>query len=336
MPLAERALLRRIRRFIPADADVIAIDVGMGDPIGRGDSALPVVLTTDGLLLVTSVRGTAVVTSVPFAALVCADASSEKLLALDWVHESTGVLRSTVVDFRAHGEKDAFLDEVFLQLANSDVARWALGEPALYPRDDGNGLNASSRRYRADWMFVPLPQVPLLGVLRAPDLRVWELYREVVDSAILYVEGRVASVPLVAELEWFAREFVSAIWDTDGVAAAADRLGGVRLSVRAATAAGVAFAEVEDMRRPCPSQAASLAHLCALDFGCAVLSGGISGPLLAACAHAMRAAYYMAKLPDLKAEDALPSPIQETGSYLSGSRFESACHAIVEVWDRGQ
>jgi hypothetical protein len=62
--LGERGLLRRVRKFIPAGATELAVDVAMANPLGPVKPT-PLVLTDQGLLVVTTVRASSVVTVIP-------------------------------------------------------------------------------------------------------------------------------------------------------------------------------------------------------------------------------------------------------------------------------
>jgi hypothetical protein len=66
MGIREKVLFRRVRRFIPPGARVLAVEVAFANPVDEQLRPTPVVLTDRGLLLVTSTGSTGVVTEVPF------------------------------------------------------------------------------------------------------------------------------------------------------------------------------------------------------------------------------------------------------------------------------
>jgi hypothetical protein len=100
--LTERLLLRRIRRFIPANAHVLAVEVAMANPIDD-EHPTPVVLTDKGLLLVTSVGGTAVVTPVPFDRI--SEARAEGIVLEIGFLDELDRPRTFYADFRRGGDQ---------------------------------------------------------------------------------------------------------------------------------------------------------------------------------------------------------------------------------------
>jgi hypothetical protein len=115
--LSERLLLRRIRRFIPANADVVALEVAMANPVDD-ERPTPVVLTNEGLLLVTTIGATAVVTPVPFDKISEARAEGT-VLAIGFVDE-LGRPRTFHADFRRGGAE--IIGKFFYELREARTA----------------------------------------------------------------------------------------------------------------------------------------------------------------------------------------------------------------------
>jgi hypothetical protein len=79
MARSEKALMRKIRPFVPPGANVVAVAEAHANPIDELHRATPVALTEHGLLLITSTGFTGIVTYVAFIRVSEAHAEGAKL-----------------------------------------------------------------------------------------------------------------------------------------------------------------------------------------------------------------------------------------------------------------
>lgn len=111
---SERVLLRRIRKFMPVDANVLAIDVALCNPLGSMRQT-PIVLTDTTLLLVTSVRATTVVTSIPFEDVV-GTRGGDGLISIGFRDLAQDANRLVTLDFRRHRDRDGFIEKMLASM----------------------------------------------------------------------------------------------------------------------------------------------------------------------------------------------------------------------------
>jgi hypothetical protein len=109
--VSEKALMRRVRQFIPPAAHVVAIEMANANPLDEQYRATPVVLTDYGLLLITATGSTGIVTHVPFNRVTAAR-SQGKTLIVSFRDESDRP-RTLEAEFRRGGERiiEPFLRE---------------------------------------------------------------------------------------------------------------------------------------------------------------------------------------------------------------------------------
>ena len=120
---SEKALLRRVRKFIPPGVSIVAVDMATANPIDAQRRSTPVVLTDRGLSLVTATGLTGVVTDIPFGRVTDARAEGAVLVVsfLDEGHRP----RTVEADF---GRGGAQIIEQFLR--ELQVIQPALGGKA--------------------------------------------------------------------------------------------------------------------------------------------------------------------------------------------------------------
>jgi hypothetical protein len=98
---SEKALLRKVRPFLPPAASVVAVEMATANPIDEHRRATPVVLTDYGLLLITSTGATGIVTHVPFNRVTSAR-SDGNVLVINFRDESDRP-RTLEADFGRRG-----------------------------------------------------------------------------------------------------------------------------------------------------------------------------------------------------------------------------------------
>src|SRR4051812_30375613 len=77
---SEKALMRKVRPFVPPGVRVAAVATAVANPIDSQHRQIPVVLTDRGLLLITSTGLTGIVTDVPFTRVSEAHAQGHVLV----------------------------------------------------------------------------------------------------------------------------------------------------------------------------------------------------------------------------------------------------------------
>ena len=116
MSHSERGLLRKIQRFIPPGATVVAVDVGHSHDLNNKRRATSFVLTDRALLLRSKGGASSVVTTIPFEYVSKADQSDiYPILEVGWMEDGVNE-RNEVLDFTDRGETDDFIDRFFEQL----------------------------------------------------------------------------------------------------------------------------------------------------------------------------------------------------------------------------
>jgi hypothetical protein len=80
MAPSEKALLKRVRRFVPVGLQILAVESATANPIDREHRPTPVVLTDRGLMLISSSGLTGIVTDVPFIRVTEARAQGSVLI----------------------------------------------------------------------------------------------------------------------------------------------------------------------------------------------------------------------------------------------------------------
>jgi hypothetical protein len=112
MGLSEKRLLRRVSRFIPPGASVLAVEIANANPIDEQHRPTPVVLTDRGLLLITSTGATGIVTDVPFTRV--SEARSEGTVLHVSFRDEGNRPRALEADFRQGGAEliERFLDDL--------------------------------------------------------------------------------------------------------------------------------------------------------------------------------------------------------------------------------
>ena len=165
MAPGEKRLLKKVGRYIPPGAHVVAIETANANPIDEQRRPTPVVMTEHGLVLVTSTGSTGVVTHVPFHR-VSRIRSEGNVLGIDFLDEENRP-RTFDADFGRAGPEfiGRFLHEVAQVRRDTEGdddrvpvrsfhAAWAEGRGATFdvfddrrirPRyDDGvAGINAA-------------------------------------------------------------------------------------------------------------------------------------------------------------------------------------------------
>jgi hypothetical protein len=113
---SERRLLRRIQRFCPPGATVVAVDVGHSHDLNNKRLATSFVLTDRALLLRSKGGVSSVVTTIPFEHVFKVDQSEiYPILEVGWMEDGVNE-RSAVLDFTDQSETDDFIDKFFEQL----------------------------------------------------------------------------------------------------------------------------------------------------------------------------------------------------------------------------
>ena len=116
MSHSERGLLRKIQRFIPPGAKVVAVDVGHSQGRNNQRLATSFVLTDRALLLRSKGGVSSVVTTIPFEYVSKVDQSDiYPILEVGWIEDGVNE-RNEVLDFTDRGETDDFIDKFFEQL----------------------------------------------------------------------------------------------------------------------------------------------------------------------------------------------------------------------------
>jgi hypothetical protein len=161
MGLSEKVLLRRVRRFIPPGARVLAVAEAIANPIDEQRRPTPVALTDRGLLLVTSTGSTGVVTEVPFNRI--SEARSRGTVLLVSFRDEGDRPRTFEADFRRGGAEiiEKFLYELRLiqpgtereddrvPLQSYHVA-WDHGRGATFDLFENDGRTRIRPTYDAD------------------------------------------------------------------------------------------------------------------------------------------------------------------------------------------
>jgi hypothetical protein len=108
----EKRLLKKVGRYLPPGARVVAIEEANANPLDEQRRPTPVVMTEHGLVLVTSAGSTAVVTHVPFHR-VSRTRSDGNVLGVDFLDEENRP-RTFEADFGRAGPEfiAKFLHEV--------------------------------------------------------------------------------------------------------------------------------------------------------------------------------------------------------------------------------
>ena len=133
--VSEKALMRRVRPFIPQGSHVVAVAMANANPIDTQRRAIPVVLTDRGLLLITSTGFTGIVTDVPFNRV--SDARSEGSVLVVSFRDESDRPRAVEADFRRGGEQ---IVEQFLQQCR-----------AIQPGIDAEDDRVPVASYHAAW-----------------------------------------------------------------------------------------------------------------------------------------------------------------------------------------
>ena len=109
--VSEKALLRKVRPFIPQAADVVAVEMANANPIDEHRRATPVVLTDYGLLLVTATGSTGIVTHVPYNRVT--EARSEGNVLVVSFRDESARPRTIEAEFKRGGDRiiEPFLRE---------------------------------------------------------------------------------------------------------------------------------------------------------------------------------------------------------------------------------
>jgi len=135
MARSEKALLRKVRPFIPTGAQVVAVAMASANSIDEQHRATPVVLTDFGLLLITSTGLTGVVTPVPFNRV--SDARADGAVLTVSFRDESDRPRTFDADF---GRGGARIIEPFLR-------EFRASQPDLHTKDD----RAPIASYHAAW-----------------------------------------------------------------------------------------------------------------------------------------------------------------------------------------
>jgi hypothetical protein len=120
---SEKALLKRVRRFVPVGVQIVAVESANANPIDTEHRATPVVLTDRGLMLISSSGLTGIVTDVPYIRVTEARADGS-VLTVSFL-DDTQRPRAFEADFGRGGARiiEPFLRELNVvqpQLSNVD------------------------------------------------------------------------------------------------------------------------------------------------------------------------------------------------------------------------